>query len=207
MTSSDGHRLTLIERPVEGLEQLDLGRGILVPLKGAKEIPRLLADGGADGLIEVSLSDKALALRVRDRVLYLRLMDKRFPEYRRIIPDGFQSAFTFNRQELVAVLKRLSLLSTGAFRRLIFTITEDAATVAHDNPEVGTGREVLGVTSDNGDVIDPLTIGFNARYLLEPLQVMTSDTIFLEINDRDHPCRIMEPGDAHYFSLIMPMSL
>jgi DNA polymerase III sliding clamp (beta) subunit (PCNA family) len=36
---------------------------------------------------------------------------------------------------------------------------------------------------------------------------MSGDTVFLEINDRDHPCRLMGQGDPHYFSLVMPMSL
>ncbi|MDD2904634.1 MAG: hypothetical protein PHU44_19555, partial [Syntrophales bacterium] len=87
-------------------------------------------------------------------------------------------------------------------------LTAGSAEVTFANPDVGEGRELLPVALEEGDADQlPLEVGFNARYLLEPLQVMTSDTIFLEINDRDHPCRITEPGDAHYFSLVMPMSL
>jgi DNA polymerase-3 subunit beta len=48
---------------------------------------------------------------------------------------------------------------------------------------------------------------FNARYILEPLNVMDEDEVVLEINDRDRPCRLVSKDDPGYFTIIMPMSL
>ena len=91
---------------------------------------------------------------------------------------------------------------------MIFKLTADSAEVTFANPDVGEGRELLTVNLEAGDVDQlPMEVGFNARYLLEPLQAMTSDTVFLEINDKDHPCRLMDQRDPHYFSMVMPMSL
>jgi DNA polymerase III sliding clamp (beta) subunit (PCNA family) len=53
----------------------------------------------------------------------------------------------------------------------------------------------------------PLEVGFNARYFTEPLNAMESEMVILELNDKDRPCRLVDQGDPHYFSIIMPMSL
>jgi DNA polymerase III sliding clamp (beta) subunit (PCNA family) len=52
-----------------------------------------------------------------------------------------------------------------------------------------------------------MQIGFNARYFLEPLSVMTEDVVFLELNDRERPCKLSQQDDPNYFAIIMPMSL
>ena len=42
LVSTDGHRLSLAERPLPGVEHLELGAGILVPAKAMREIRRFL---------------------------------------------------------------------------------------------------------------------------------------------------------------------
>jgi DNA polymerase-3 subunit beta len=205
LVSTDGHRLTLVDRVLPDTEQLELGEGILVPFKAMREIGRFL-DGQEK--VTLGLSKKTLALQAADKHLFIRLLDRKFPEYRRIIPEGFAYRFSVNRKELTDTLKRIAQLSSDRFKGVIFNLAEDSAEVTFANPDVGEGRELLTVNLEAGDADQlPLEVGFNARYLLEPLQAMTSDTVFLEINDRDHPCRLMDPGDANFFSLVMPMSL
>jgi DNA polymerase-3 subunit beta len=205
LVSTDGHRLTLVERPLPESAQIDLGEGILVPYKAMREIGRFL-DGQEK--VTLGLGEKTLALQVADKHLFIRLLDRKFPEYRRIIPEGFAYCFAINRRELTDTLKRIAQLSSDRFKGVIFKLAEESVEATFANPDVGEGRELLSVTLESGDSSQlPLEVGFNARYLLEPLQAMPGDTVFLEINDRDHPCRLMGQGDPHYFSLVMPMSL
>lgn len=205
LVSTDGHRLTLVERSLPESEQMDLGEGILVPYKAMREIGRFL-DGQEK--VTLGLGEKTLSLQAADKHLFIRLLDRKFPEYRRIIPEGFAYRFSVNRKELTDTLKRIAQLSSDRFKGVIFNLAADSAEVTFANPDVGEGRELLPVTLETGDASQlPLEVGFNARYLLEPLQAMVSDTVFLEINDRDHPCRVMDQGDPHYFCMVMPMSL
>jgi DNA polymerase-3 subunit beta len=200
LVSTDGHRLTLVERVLPESEQLDLGEGILVPYKAMREIGKFL-----DGQEKVTLGlvKKTLSLEAADKYLFIRLLDRKFPEYRRIIPESFAYRFSVDRKEFTETLRRIAQLSSDRFKGVIFNLAMDAAVVTFANPDVGEGRELLTVNLEAGDASQlPLEVGFNARYLLEPLQAMTSDNVFLEINNRDHPCRLMEPGDSHYFSLV-----
>ena len=113
-------------------------------------------------------------------------------------------------------------------------LTEDSMEITSDNPDVGEGKELLSITAevfepesseaeetssedeegttdhenedDDGPAL-PLKIGFNVRYLLEPLLAMKGEIVTLEIGDPKRPCRIMDMNDPHYFGLVMPMDI
>jgi DNA polymerase-3 subunit beta len=205
LVSTDGHRLTLVERPLPQGTELGLGEGILVPYKAMREIARFLDGQEKVGL---GLNDKTLALQAVDKHLFVRLLERKFPDYQRIIPEGFAYRFAINRRELTDTLKRIAQLSSDRFKGVIFKLAAEAAEVTFANPDVGEGRELLPVTLTAGDASQlPLEVGFNARYLLEPLQTIAGDTVFLEINDCDRPCRLLDQGDPHYFSIVMPLNL
>ncbi|MBI4642760.1 MAG: DNA polymerase III subunit beta [Deltaproteobacteria bacterium] len=205
MVSTDGHRLTLIERPLPESEQFAIEEGILIPRKGVGEISRLLAE---EEKVSLGLSRQSLALKADSKFLFIRLLEKKFPEYRRIIPEASAFHFVLNRRDLRDTLHRISLLSTERFRGVILKMGAEQLEASFSNPEVGEGREVLPLTLEKGSPGDlPLEIGFNARYILEPLNVMDANEVVLEINDRDRPCRLVSKGDPGYFTIIMPMSL
>jgi DNA polymerase-3 subunit beta len=205
LVSTDGHRLTVIQRPLPESEHFHIEEGILIPRKGVAEISRLLAE---EDQVSLGLSKKSLALRADQKYLFIRLLEKKFPDYRRIVPESFAYRFRLNRQELYDTVRRISLLSTERFRGVIFQLGPQTLEATFQNPEVGEGRELMPLTLEGGDAGSlPLTIGFNARYFLEPLAVMEGDEVFLEVNDKDRPCRLMAKDDPNYFGIIMPMSL
>jgi len=206
LISTDGHRLTLIERPLPGSENLSIEKGILIPRKGMAEVIRFLAE---EEKVSLGLSTQSLALRADDHYLFIRLLtDKKFPEYRRIIPETFSYRFAINRREFAEAIKRISILSSERFKGVILNLTSERVEVSFTNPEVGEGQETVPVFMEAGDPAGlPLEVGFNARYFTEPLNAMESEMVILELNDKDRPCRLVDQGDPHYFSIIMPMSL
>lgn len=206
LISTDGHRLTLIERPLPGSENLAIEKGILIPRKGMAEVIRFLAE---EEKVSLGLSTQSLALRADDHYLFIRLLlDKKFPEYRRIIPETFAYRFAINRREFHEAIKRISLLSSERFKGVVLNLSSDRVEVSFTNPEVGEGQELVPLFLEAGDPAGlPLEVGFNARYFLEPLNAMESEMAILELNDKDRPCRLVDQGDPHYFSIIMPMSL
>ena len=206
LISTDGHRLTLIERGLPASGQFPIEKGILIPRKGMAEVIRFLAE---EEHVSLGLGKQSLALQADDRSLFIRLLlDKRFPDYRRIIPESFTYRFAINRRVLFDTIRRIALLSTERFKGVILKLMPDHVEVTFTNPEVGEGREVLGLLMEQGDPAGlPMEIGFNARYFLEPLNAMASDLVVLELNAADRPCRLADQTDPHYFSIIMPMSL
>ena len=208
MVTTDGHRLTFIQRenPFVGL-LFGLDKGILIPRKAAGEIIRFL---GEEEKVSLNLHEKMLTVLAGDKLLSIRLLEAKFPEYRRIIPEALLSQFTFNREELFSTVKRLSLLTSERFKGVIFKLSGEAAEVSHQSPDVGDGQEILEhFTVGKNDLEKPLPLemGFNARYFLEPLVMMEGDQVVLEINDPERPAKLSSPADPHYFSIVMPMSM
>jgi len=205
LVSTDGHRLTLIQRPFPESENFPLDEGIIVPRKGVVEITRLLSE---EEKVHLALTRKSLALKADDKYLFIRLLEKKFPDYRRIIPARFAFRFALNRKELLEVVRRISLLSTERFKGVVFNLGADMLEATFSNPEVGEGREVMPLTLEDGEESGlPLRVAFNARYLMEPLNAMESAVVLLGINDPETPCKLWEKGDEDYFAIIMPWSL
>ncbi len=201
LVATDGHRLTLIDR--EGAP-VSLATSILIPRKGAQEMVKFL-DGET---VRLGLTNQTLHLASGDRLLAIRLLDKKFPEYGRIIPEAFKISFTFNRQAMIDALRRLSILTSDRFKGMLFKLQAEQAEITFQNPDSGEGREILPVIECSGDAsLLPMETGYNARYLLEPLLAMTGERVVLEINEPDRPAKLSDQGDPHYFSLVMPMGL
>jgi len=225
MVSTDGHRLSLAEQAQPELARLEWPEGILVPAKAVREIKRFVENNSKGGSVELGFEVvqmeykdeeggtrtkpkvQTLFLKAGDKELSTRLLDRKFPEYQRIIPESCEHRFIFNRQELAAALKRVSLLSTERFRGVVITLNNGTAELAHENPEVGAGKEVVGILEKAGDKEEPWAIGFNARYLLEPLAVMKGETVVMELNEANRPVRLLDASAPGTLWLVMPMDL
>lgn len=211
LISSDGHRLSLIDRHLETAGELELEKGIIIPRKGVGEMLRLLGDEEDCGL---GLDKKTLILKMGENFLFIRLLDKKFPDYRRIIPPPGGLQLTVGRQPFLDILKRMSLLSAEKFKGVILQVSDGWLDFRYHNPEVGGGEERLPVSlhypkgEPEGDELKlPLEISYNARYLMEPLGVLQGEEVILELTEKKKPMCIKEAGDPDYLAIIMPMDL
>ena len=210
MVSSDGHRLSLIDREIEAVQHFDMEEGILVPRKGAVELLRLLE--GED--CALGLEKKSLVLRQGQDYLFIRLLDKKFPDYRRILPEAAKLQVQVARKPFLEILRRMSLLSSERFKGVVLTISEDWLDLRYHNPDIGGGEErlplkvqVLSPSEEDDGLTLPFEVSYNARYLIEPLAVMAGEEVILELTARKRPLCLKDPSDPAYLSIIMPMDL
>jgi DNA polymerase III subunit beta len=213
LVSSDGHRLSLIEREFAVPQQVDLDQGILIPRKGVSEMLRLL---GEEENCALGLEKKSLVLKQNDSYLYVRLLEKKFPDYRRIIPVNPQIQLIIGRRSFLEILKRISLLSSEKFKGVILRVSEGWLDIRYHNPEIGGGEEKLPVSikflrddveSGEEKLELPFEVSYNARYLMEPLNVMQSDEVLMELSEKKKPMSLRDIADPEYLSIVMPMDL
>jgi DNA polymerase III subunit beta len=200
MVATDGHRLALIERELAG--NLHLTQGVIVPRKGLLELRRLLAEeeGGA---CHLGFTKGSMVFR-RDGVqMVMRLLDGQFPDYRQVIPKEGSRVVKMNRQKLLESLKRVSLLSTDKSYGVRLELAPDKVTLSSQNPDLGEAQEEVDAAVTGGD----LKIGFNARYLLDVLSVLSCDEIQLGLSDELSPGVIRPVGEAGYLAVVMPMRI
>jgi DNA polymerase-3 subunit beta len=211
LVSSDGHRLSLIDREIEMSQEVKIEQGILIPRKGVAEMLRLL---GEEEDCALGLEKKSLVLKQGSTYLYVRLLEKKFPDYHRIIPGSPQIQLLIGRRALLEILKRISLLSSEKFKGVILRVSEGWLEIHYHNPEIGGGEEKLPVSIKflaeevEGEKLElPFEVSYNARYLMEPMNVMQGEEITMDLTEKKKPMCIREVGNAAYLSIVMPMDL
>lgn len=202
MVSTDTHRLSLIDHEVS--EVPELGDGVILPRKGVTEL-RKLAEEAGDELIEFGLSGTTAMARYGSYTLVMRLVEGQFPSYEQVIPkrDDQNKALTISRTEFAAVLRRVSILSTDRIRGVKFDLSKKALVLSASNPEFGEAREEFEGQYEG----DELSIGFNARYLLDALGVLDTDEVVFRLNNDSAPGVLYAAGDESYTYVIMPMRI
>jgi len=202
MISSDGHRLSIMEKDVAAdIDRLQLNPVTLIPKKGIQEWKKFCE---ARDSLEISFEEKQLVLRDGQAVMVIRLKQGEFPQYRAII-DAVQleNCARINRIPFLESLKRINLFTEDIFHTIQLKIDSDKMILTSQNADLGNAKDVQAIEYTGS----PLTLGFNCRYFLETLQVMECETVEVYINSNNSPCLIRSDDDRGFTSIIMPMQL
>ena len=201
MVSTDGHRLSKVERPLDGGPKL--AQGIIVPRKGLMEVRRALET--AEGAVELGIHNGHLFVRVGTTALSVKLIDAQFPPYEQVIPKENDKVAIAPRLALLEALKRISIMSSDKTWGIKLSVAKGELKVASDNPDLGEAHETLDVSYDGA----PLSIGFNAKYFIELLGEMEGDEVKVELNGELDP-GLVRPADGKagsYLGVVMPMRI
>jgi len=195
--ATDGHRMAMIDRPAEGFS---IDQAVIIPRKGIQELKRVLE--GNEGAAKVAVDDGFFTVQSGNVTLGVRLVDGHFPDYRKVIPHQFSTSLTIDRTELLAAVKRVSLVTTDKTKTIRCRVVDGSLVVSSSSPEYGEATETVAVGQDGDD----LTIGFSARYIMDLLAAMlTSETVQLKLSGEEGPGIFTGSGDDLYTCLVMPM--
>jgi DNA polymerase-3 subunit beta len=198
MVATDGHRLALIERELAG--DFKLKTGVIVPRKGLFELKRLL-DEAPDAECHWGFAENSALFKKPGLTMVMRLIDGQFPEYQRVIPKEGDRKALVPKARFLEGLKRISLLSADKSNAVRITLEEGVLRIASQNPDLGEAKDELPIQYTGA----PITIGFNARYLMDVLGVLETDEISFEVGDEHSPGVVHAPGDKSYTAVVMPM--
>jgi len=200
MVATDGHRLGLVDRPLETAVQA-FSKGVIVPKKALTELKSLLDDGDAD--FEVATDEGRLFARLDGALLSVLLIDGAFPNYEQVIPAEAPAGLSIARQEFLDGLRRVSLLSDQESRSVILEAKEGAVVLTSADPRFGDAREEMEAEYDGPG----FRVAFNASYVIEVLRAVDDAAILLSLNDPLSPCLIRTSGDPRSLWVVMPMRI
>lgn len=196
--ATDGHRLALYD--VEA-NTGDSRLQVIVPRKGVLELQRLLDD--SDGAAAMEIGSNHIRLEVNGLRFTSKLIDGRFPDYERVIPQGGDKFLVADRQSLKEALTRTAILSNEKYRGIRLTLAPGLLSLQAHNPEQEEAEEELELDYDGGE----LEIGFNVTYLMDALGAVQGESVKLALADSNSSCLIEEPGNASARYVVMPMRL
>ncbi len=195
MAATDSYRLAEKE-----LSKLKDEVNLLVPVTAMQDLLRIVSD--AEESVEVTSDEQQVLFRVGDVELVARLIEGKYPDYRKLIPQKF---------ETTAVLKRADLLNAAKVSSLF--ARESAGSITLNVDEGDQELSIRSVASQLGEntataaakVTGGGSITLNSRYLLDALHALSGEEVSFGFNGKLEPSVLRDPGAADYVHIIMPL--
>jgi DNA polymerase-3 subunit beta len=204
MVATDGHRLAMVEseHKIEGFSQ---ETRVLVPKKAMTEIQRLASESGDDASVEFGQDESHLFFRFGQRLLTSRKLTGQFPNYEAVLPREANKSLVLERGELQDALRRVSQLADLRTHAVRFILAKEGVEISASSPEYGEAKEAIE-KEYNGE---PITIGFNAQYLLDFLAAAPEGPITFEMKDDQSASQLRPMADesSRYRYVVMPMRI
>lgn len=195
MAASDAYRLAVKET---SLEDSDKELEAIIPARALHELSRIAQSADA---IRVGIHENQVVFAADDLWLTTRRIDGQFPNYKQLIPETFEHELTLPRAELLDVVRRVAVL-VQRHAPLELHFAEGELTVLARSTEVGEAREALPAPYAR----EPLAIGFNADFLREGLESVTSDDVRVKLISPLRPV-VLQGEDEDFSYLVMPIRL
>ncbi len=198
VVATDGHRLALAS--------LALGADVprqeaIVPRKTVLELSKLLAD--SDDEVSVELSSTQAAFSFGSVELVSKLVDGKFPDYGRVIPQGHKNRLQIAREPLRQALSRAAILSNEKFRGVRWVLAAGSLKIVSSNAEQEEAQEELEVQYA-GDALD---IGFNVNYLLDVLNNVPGGELECAFGDSSSSALVTYVSEKDFKYVVMPMRI
>lgn len=200
LVATDGHRLALTDR------ELQIGkawgeRGLIVPRKAITELRKLLDNNES---VELSFQKNHGIARTGNTILLMTLIDGEFPKYDQVIPKGSDKELVVPRENFIAAIRRVFPVTDERSHMVKLRLTPSEVAIEADSQGVGQASTELS-GEYNGK--ETLTIGFNARYLLDALGVLSSDKVSIKLIDEVNPATLQGVEEQGTLSVVMPMRI
>jgi DNA polymerase-3 subunit beta len=201
MVATDGHRLAYIDRVIND-DAGAIRNSVIIPRKALVELKRLVDEDDADEL-ELCFDGNSGLVKKGGVILVMRLIEGEFPNYRQVLPKETTHRIVLPAEELSNSIRRVALLSSERSRAIRLDLSPGSMIASSNNPDLGEAQEELDINYEG----EPLSIGFNARYLLDALAVVKSKEIELGLHDELSPVQIRPTDDTDTLAVVMPMRL
>lgn len=197
VVGTDGHRLACISRQID--TPLKEEKKVIVPRKAAAEVRKFL-DRDIEKLTMI-IGKSHIMFKIGDVEFLTRLIEGTYPNYEQVIPSGNEKKITMSREEFIKALRRVSVMSREKSNAIKADIAEGSLSISASNPDIGEARDEVKIEYKG----EPLSLGFNAKFLIDALGTMVGDRVVFELQDPLSPTLLREEGDDKYKCVIMPM--
>lgn len=201
MVATDGRRLALVDEEVDVSEK---SQGeFIVPAKAVNELNRLLADKGE---VDIRYTENQASFTLKDEkggsvLIVTKLIEGNYPNYRQVIPSEVKERVSLVREEFLHALRRAEIMTSEKSNSVKLAFGKNNLAITANSPEVGEARESIAINYKGKE----MAIAFNPKYLIDPLNALTNDEVFIELIDELSPGVLKIQGPFLY--VVMPMRL
>ncbi len=134
-------------------------------------------------------------------LIITKLIEGSYPNYRQVIPAETKERVALSREEFLHALRRAEIMTSEKSNSVSSVFRKNKLEITANSPEVGEAKETLGINYKGQDI----AIAFNPKYVIDPLNALDQDEVFLELIDELSPGVLKINGPFLY--VVMPMRL
>jgi len=203
MVATNGHRLARMTIPAG--PSLEVTAQLIVPPAALQQVQRLV---GEDEEVRVGRSGNHLGFASDATEVYTRLIEGTYPNYEQVIPKDNDRFATVHRKSLESAIRRVAAVASDQTHRIRLRFEDGKVEFNVLTPDLGEAHDEIEVGFEG----EPLTIGFNANYLLEVLRYVGTDEVRMGFKAPERAATVeplMADGEEapDYLCLVMPLRL
>lgn len=196
VVATDGRRLALSEDEIEYPQSEE--RDIVLPAKTVVELQRSL---GEEGTVEVKVQKTQISFKLENSVIYSKMIDDVYPNYRQVIPKETKETIEVDRQLLIDALGRASVMTIDEAHSTKLIFEEGKLIVTSAANSVGEAKDVVPIKYAG----EKIEIMFNPTYVLDPLKAIDDDEVKINLNDGHSPAVIK--CSIPFLYVLMPLRI
>ena len=196
MVATDGRRLALVENEVEFPKSAE--RDIVLPSKAVAELQRTL---NGDEEVEMLVQKSQICFKVANTLIYSKLIDDVYPNYRQVIPKDMAEHIDVDRQSLLDALDRASVMTMDEAHSTRLCFESGKLTVSSAASDIGEAKDVVPVKYAG----EKIEIMFNPAYVMDALKAIDDDEVSIHLNDGHSPAVIK--CSIPFLYVLMPLRI
>ena len=182
----------------------DVENNFIVPKKALNMIKGIIP---ATEEVKISYNKANAFFSFEGVQMACRLINAKYPDYNAVIPVNNPNILTINRLDFLSSLKRIIIYANKTTNQVVLNLVNGGLTLSAQDLDFANEAVEQLACSFNGDA---LSIGFNAKFLIEMLNVLDSEEVNLELSTPNRagilvPATGVETEDI--LMLVMPIML
>jgi DNA polymerase-3 subunit beta len=201
LVATDGYRLARYR--LDLAEPVREPMKLIVPARGLGEVVRTPSEGQIEATV-IGGQANQLVFNTGDAKISARLVDGQYPNYQQVIPTQFDKAVVASTAQLLAALRRAGVVAGDRASMVKLALDGTSLVITASSDTAGNAYEEIDVERSG----DPLTIAFNAKFLVEILNHIEAETVRLQFVGALHPAAIAPAGAeeaARQLYILMPL--
>lgn len=195
MAATDSYRLA-----EKSLGKSKNETNLLIPATAMQDLLRVIDDHS--GEVTITHDDQQALFQVGDIELVTRLVEGKYPDYRKLIPDHFTTQATLKRADLINVTKVSSLFARESAGSITLEIDEESQQLSIRSVASQLGENTATAAAK---AIGSGSITLNSRYLLDGLGALSGEEVTFGFNGKLEPTLLFDPEIDDYRHVVMPL--
>jgi len=196
--ATDSHRLSSSSIEIETGKTF---HPLILPRKTVFQLCNLLADTSEKVLIQTS--DSKIQFKIGKTKLISKVIDGKFPDYKKVVPVGNNKILTVSSLDFVQAIERVITVSLDRKEGVKLILGKDNVKFSVNSTNSGEGNEVI----KSNFTAEEMTVSFNSKYLVDIASEVEDKNLKINLKDPTSPVLVEDMSDKNSYYVVMPMKI